>query len=107
MKAVLRTGSKQYIVAQGDNIVVEKLEGEPGTKVSFDEVLLIENDDQTIVTGVEVAGKYLVTGTIKDQGKGPKLMVYKKRRRKGYERRNGHRQKLTTVAIDSIRTKEA
>lgn len=101
MFAVLKTGGKQYKVSQGDVIQVEKLEGNVGDKVTLDQVLMIGEEDKVDV-GAPVLEGSRVTGEIIVQGKGPKLLVFKKRRRKKYRRKNGHRQLITQLKIIEI-----
>ena len=97
MFAVVRTGGKQYRVAAGDKIVVEKLAGEAGDKVTLDDVLFAgEGSD------VKDASKLTVAAEIIAQAKGEKVIVFKKRRRHNYRRRNGHRQNHTILKIVSI-----
>jgi large subunit ribosomal protein L21 len=104
MFAVLKTGGKQYKVSQGDVIQVEKLEGNVGDKVTLDQVLMIGESDQVDVGSPMVQGSS-VTGEIIDQVKGPKIIVFKKRRRKNYRRKNGHRQLITHLKITDISKK--
>ncbi|MDH5762701.1 MAG: 50S ribosomal protein L21 [Nitrospinota bacterium] len=104
MFAVLKTGGKQYKVSQGDVIQVEKLEGNVGDKVTLDQVLMIGESDQVDVGAPMVQGSS-VTGEIIDQAKGPKIIVFKKRRRKNYRRKNGHRQLVTHLKITDISKK--
>jgi len=99
--AVIRTGGKQYRVSPGVVIHVEKLPAEVGAEVSFTEVLCTEADGAVqvgapLVEGAEVIGRVL------EQGKDKKILVYKKKRRKNYRRRYGHRQPLTTVQVMTI-----
>ena len=101
MYAVIQTGGKQYRAEPGQTLWVEKLAGNAGDKVSFDQVLLVANDGKVAVGKPTVAGAK-VSGSIVEQGLGEKLVVFKFRRRKNYFRRNGHRQELTAVKIDSI-----
>ena len=97
MFAVVRTGGKQYHVAAGDKIVVEKLAGEAGDKGTLDGVLFAgEGSD------VKDAAKLTVAAEIIAQAKGEKVIVFKKRRRHNYRRRNGHRQNHTILKIVSI-----
>ena len=103
MYAVIQTGGKQYRVEQGQTIVVEKLEGDKGSKVSFDEVLLVSSGDGASVNiGKPMIAGAKVAGEIVEQGRGAKLIVFKFRRRKNYVRKNGHRQNYTAVKIASI-----
>lgn len=101
MYAVIRTGGKQYRVARNEVIEVEKLDAEPGTTVAFDEVLLVGEGESATVGTPLVAGAS-VSATVLDQTRGEKVIVFKKRRRKNYRRRNGHRQYLTVVRVTDI-----
>ena len=96
MFAIVRTGGKQYRVAAGDKIVVEKIDGAAGDTVSLDDVLLASEGDQL------KTGKIAVSAEIIAQAKGEKVIVFKKRRRHNYRRRNGHRQQHTILKIVSI-----
>ncbi len=97
MFAVVRTGGKQYRVAAGDRIVVEKIDGEAGASISLSDVLLAgEGSDLTSVDGLTVAAEIVA------QQKGEKVIVFKKRRRHNYRRRNGHRQNHTILKIVSV-----
>ncbi len=93
MFAVVRTGGKQYRVSADDRIVVEKLDGEAGTIVTLE--TLMTADGATIGTGA-------VTAEIVEQKRGEKIIIFKKRRRHNYRRRNGHRQSLTVLKITSL-----
>ena len=97
MFAIVRTGGKQYRVAAGDKIVVEKLAGEAGDKVTLDDVLLAgEGNDLKDTKGLTVAAEIIA------QAKGEKVIVFKKRRRHNYRRKNGHRQNHTILKIVAI-----
>ena len=97
MFAVVRTGGKQYRVAAGDKIVVEKIEGDAGASISLSDVLLAgEGSDLRSVEGLTVAAEIVA------QQKGEKVIVFKKRRRHNYRRRNGHRQNHTILKIVSV-----
>ena len=98
--AVIKTGGKQYRVATGDVITVEKLDGEAGAPIKFSDVLLT-GEGADVKIGSSLAGA-TVNGEIVEQTKGEKLIAFKYRRRKGYHRTVGHRQKLTKVKITSI-----
>lgn len=103
MYAVIQTGGKQYRAEPGQTIVVEKLAGEKGAQVVFDQVLLVSSGDGGNVTiGKPIVVNAKVTGEIVEQGRGEKLVVFKFRRRKNYVRRNGHRQDYTAVKIAAI-----
>lgn len=97
MFAVVRTGGKQYRVAAGDKIVVEKLAGEAGETITLDDVLLAGEG-----SALKDAAKATVAAEIVAQAKGEKVIVFKKRRRHNYRRRNGHRQNHTILKIVSI-----
>lgn len=101
MYAIIATGGKQYKVSEGDVVRVEKLDVEEGGAVTFDQVLLINNDGDVKVGNPAVAG-VTVTGTVEEQGKGKKVIVYKFKRKTGYHKKNGHRQLYTAVKIDKI-----
>lgn len=99
--AIIKTGGKQYRVSPGDVIEVEKLAGEPGAELRFDEVLLTSRDGAVEIGTPTVAGAS-VSAEVVRQGRGDKILVYKKKRRKNYRRRQGHRQDLTTVRVAAI-----
>jgi large subunit ribosomal protein L21 len=100
MYAVIKTGGKQYRVAEGQKLRVEKLTGNAGDKVTFDEVLLVGGDapqiGQPLVKGASVAAE------IVGQDRGKKIVVFKFKRRKNYRRKNGHRQPYTELKITGI-----
>ncbi len=97
MFAIVRTGGKQYRVAAGDKIVVEKMAGEAGDKITLDDVLLAgEGGELKDVSGLTVAAEIIA------QAKGEKVIVFKKRRRHNYRRKNGHRQRHTILKIVAI-----
>jgi len=102
MYAVIRTGGKQYRVAKDDVIQVEKLEGDAGGTIELGEVLLVGEGESATVGSPLVAGAS-VTATVLEQAKAPKIIVFKKRRRKNYRRRNGHRQQLTVLRVTDIK----
>ena len=103
MYAVISTGGKQYRIAQGDVIRVEKLDGDEGSSVDFDRVLMIGNGDEVTVGTPYIEGS-VVSGTIKNHGRGEKILVVKFRRRKNYRKQMGHRQAYTDVEITDIKT---
>jgi large subunit ribosomal protein L21 len=103
MYAVIKTGGKQYRVAANEMIQIEKLEGEAGDQVHFTDVLLVANGDAIEVGAPHVSGATVV-GEIASQDKSATVYIFKKRRRKHYRRRNGHRQLLTSVTITDILT---
>lgn len=101
MYAIIRTGGKQYRVQEGDEVFVEKLALEDGARVQFDEVLAIGENDalelgRPLVEGARVEGEVL------KQGKGKKIVIFKMKSKKGYRRKNGHRQPYTKVKITSV-----
>ncbi len=101
MFAVIKTGGKQYKVAPGDVIRVEKLAGEPGEAVELSEVLLVAREGDLWV-GTPVVEGARVRATILEQGRSRKIIVFKKKRRKNYKRKRGHRQYYTVLKIDEI-----
>jgi large subunit ribosomal protein L21 len=101
MYAVVATGGKQYKVQKGEVLRIEKLDGQAGTAVSFDKVLMI-SDGETIKVGAPVLESATVSGHIVEQGKAKKVLVFKYKRRKRYRRTQGHRQQFTAVQIDQI-----
>tara|TARA_B100001123_G_scaffold335404_1_gene379012 strand:- start:320 stop:733 length:414 start_codon:yes stop_codon:yes gene_type:complete len=103
MYAVLRSGGKQYRVAQDDVFEVEKLDADVGAKVALADVLMIGDGDAVTVGTPSVDGASVVAEVL-DQVKGPKLLVFKKNRRKNYRRRQGHRQELTVLRVTEIKT---
>ncbi len=103
MYAVITTGGKQYRIAQGDVIRVEKLDGDEGSSVDFDRVLMIGNGDE-VTLGTPYIDGSVVSGTIKNHGRGKKILVVKFRRRKNYRKQMGHRQAYTDVEITDIKT---
>jgi large subunit ribosomal protein L21 len=102
MFAIVRTGGKQYRVAAGDKIVVEKLDGEAGSSVTLGDVLLAgEGSELKPTDGLTVSAEIIA------QAKGEKVIVFKKRRRHNYRRKNGHRQQHTILKITAIGAQEA
>jgi large subunit ribosomal protein L21 len=101
--AVIRTGGKQYRVEPGSIIHVERLAGDPGAELEFTDVLFAARDGQVQVGAPTVAGAR-VTAQVVKQGRAKKILVFKKKRRKNYRRRQGHRQYLTTVRVTRIET---
>ena len=103
MFAVIKTGGKQYKVAENQKLTVERLEGEAGDLVAFESVMMVGEEGATTVGAPFVAGA-TVAAEILEQTRGPKILVFKKKRRKTYQRKNGHRQDLTTLRITEILT---
>jgi large subunit ribosomal protein L21 len=101
MYAVVRTGGKQVRMTPGESIRVEKLAGDVGDTVELDDVLLVAADEGLKV-GTPVVEGARVVGTITDQGRGKKIIVFKMKRRKGYRRKQGHRQDYTEILVDRV-----
>ncbi|KAA5803594.1 50S ribosomal protein L21 [Alkalicaulis satelles] len=101
MYAVIKTGGKQYRVAQGDVLRVEKLDAEAGDVVTFDQVLMIGGEGEALVGAPAVDGA-AVTANVLDERKDKKVIIFKKRRRQNYRRKRGHRQWITVISIAEI-----
>lgn len=101
MYAVVKTGGKQYRVAAGDTLKVEKLDGEPGQTIQLDEVLMVNTGGEILLGQPRVAGAS-VAAEILEQDRDRKVIVFKYRRRKRYRRKNGHRQMYTQLKITGI-----
>lgn len=101
MYAVIKTGGKQYRVYEKDVLQIEKIEGDEGDSVTFDEVLMIGNEKEMSVGTPTLKGASVVAELL-EQTRAPKIIVLKKRRRKNSRTRNGHRQRLSTVRISKI-----
>ncbi len=101
MYAIVKTGGKQYQVASGDRLRVEKLEGNVGDTVELTDVLMVVDGDKTEI-GRPVVENAKVVATIAEQGKAKKVIIFKKKRRKGYRLRKGHRQFYTAIQIQEI-----
>lgn len=99
--AIVETGGKQYRVQAGDTVRIEKLNANEGDKIAFDKVLMLSKDGATTVGAPYVTGAK-VTGTVKAQGKGPKIIVFKYHNKVNYRRKTGHRQPFTAVTIEAI-----
>ncbi len=102
MFAVIKTGGKQYKVQKNDKLLVEKLDGEEGSKIQLDQVLMIA-DGKTSKIGAPVLAGAIVEATVVTQTRGPKITIFKKKRRQNYRRKNGHRQDLTMIQITDIK----
>ena len=100
MYAIIATGGKQYKVSEGDIIKVEKIAGEAGETVTFDQVVLV--NDGSVKVGADAA-KASVSATVMKQGRDRKVIVYKYKPKSGYHKKNGHRQAYTQVKIDKIK----
>ena len=101
MYAIIKTGGKQYKVAQGDVLSVEKLAGYPGDEIAFDQVLLIK-DGESVALGRPTVSGASVTAKILKQDRARKILVFHKKRRKGYRKKAGHRQPYTELTITGI-----
>ena len=100
MYAIIATGGKQYKVAEGDSIRIEKIDAEIGSVVTFDQVLAVNNGELAI--GCPTVKGATVSATVEKVGKGKKVIVYKYKSKTGYHKKNGHRQLYTQVKIDKI-----
>lgn len=101
MYAIIETGGKQYRVQEGDTLFIEKLEANQGDTVEFDKVLAVSKDGQ-LVLGTPVVGGAKVSATVVENGKGPKIIVFKYKAKKDYRKKQGHRQPYTKVKIEQI-----
>lgn len=101
MYAVIETGGKQYMVEEGMNLRVEKLDDEKGNELTFDKIVLTGGDGKPRI-GTPYLDGATVTAKVAAQGRARKIIVYHKKRRKGYEKRHGHRQNYTEVIITKI-----
>lgn len=102
MFAIVEIGGNQYKVAKDNFFDVEKIEAEDGSKVTFDQVLLVQKDDGTTLVGDPLVKGAKIEAEILEQTKDDKVIIFKKRRRKNSRRKTGHRQKKTTIKILSI-----
>ena len=102
MYAVIKTGGKQYRVAKDQYLKIEKLEAEVGSTVDFDQVLLVGGDGGEMKVGTPLVAGAKVTAEVVEQTRGPKIVIFKKRRRKNFRRKTGHRQPITVVKIAAI-----
>ena len=101
MYAIIKTGGKQYRVAEGDVVMVEKLAANEGEAVTFDQVLTVVKDDEVVVGKPLVEGAK-VTAKVEAQGKDKKILVFKYKAKSNYRRRQGHRQPFTKAVIEKI-----
>ena len=107
MFAVVKTGGKQYRVAPGDIIIVERLLGDAGAKIKLDQVLMVGEDGKSAEVGTPLLGNAAVNCEIIDQSRADKVIVFKKKRRQGYKRTKGHRQDQTVLRVLDINGKRA
>ena len=101
MYAVVKTGGKQYRVAKDDKILVERLEGEAGSSIQLDNVMMVVDGDKVTVGTPQVAGAS-VAAEVVEQTRGPKIIIFRRKRRKNHRRTQGHRQDLTLLKITGI-----
>jgi large subunit ribosomal protein L21 len=101
MFAVIKTGGKQYRVQEGDVLVIEKLGLDEGQKITFDQILLVDHEEKTLV-GTPYLENASVKGEVIENLKDKKVIVFKKKRRKQYKKKRGHRQELTRIRIEEI-----
>ncbi|MBC7075593.1 MAG: 50S ribosomal protein L21 [Syntrophomonadaceae bacterium] len=102
MYAIIETGGKQYKVSEGSVLKIEKLEAEPGEKITLDRVLMFHDGNSNIKIGSPLVEGAKVVAEVVEQGKGPKIIVYKYKRRKNYHKKQGHRQPYTKIKIERI-----
>ena len=103
MYAIVKTGGKQYKVAEGDVIEVEKLDAQPGAEVALAAVLLV--DGENVTHEADELAKAKITAEVVAQGKGPKIRIHKYKNKTGYHKRLGHRQRLTQLKVTGISAK--
>ena len=101
MYAIVKTGGKQYKVAEGDLVKVEKIEGGPGSSVALTPILLV--DGAEVTTSADKLAKVSVSAEIVEQSKGPKIKILKYKNKTGYKKRQGHRQPLTVLKVTGIK----
>ena len=103
MYAIIQARGHQFKVTPGAVVEIDGRPGEHGSEFNFDQVLLVEKDAGEILEGAPFVANARVLGVVDGESRGPKLRVFKKKRRKGYTRKVGHRQDLTTLQIDTIK----
>ena len=101
MYAVIKTGGKQYRVAPGEKIKVEQIPADVGTEITIDQVLMV-GEGESVTIGTPLVTGAQVKATVLAQGRGPKIKIFKMRRRKHYQKHQGHRQNYTEIKIDTI-----
>jgi large subunit ribosomal protein L21 len=101
MYAVIKTGGKQYRVAPGENIKIEQLQAEVGATIVLDQVLMVA-DGEAVQVGTPTLAGTAVSATVVSHGRGPKVRIFKMRRRKHYQKTQGHRQNYTEIRVDAI-----
>ena len=105
MFAIIKTGGKQYKIKENDTIFVEKLKNKKGDKIDIKDVLLLSNDEKSIKVGTPYLKGVAIKAEVLEQKKNKKVIVFKKKRRKNYKRKNGHRQNITVLKILKIGNK--
>ena len=105
MFAIIKTGGKQFKIKENDTILVEKIKNKKGDKIDIKDVLLLSNDEKNIKIGTPILKGISVKAEILEQKKNKKVTVFKKKRRKNYRKKNGHRQELTVLKILKIGSK--
>ncbi len=103
MYAIIETGGKQYKVCKGSQLKVEKIESEVGTQFEINKVYMVGDCENPLI-GTPLLKDCKVIASVVDQTKGPKILIFKKKRRKGYRRAKGHRQLLTKIVVENIVT---
>jgi large subunit ribosomal protein L21 len=103
MFAVVKTGSKQYKVQKNDILKIEKIDGEPGTEVKLDQILMVGEGAKNIIIGTPMVIGATITAEILSQSRDKKIIIFKKQRRQHYRRKNGHRQSITHLVIKDIK----
>jgi large subunit ribosomal protein L21 len=106
MYAIIRSGGKQFKAEKGKTLRLPRMDAEPGSKITFDDVLLTSDGDK-VVTGAPTVKGASVTGEVVGEAKGEKIYVFKFKRRKNYRRKTGHRAKFTEVKITGVKLKES
>ena len=101
MYAVIETGGKQHKVSEGEILRVEKIEAEIGAEIKLDKVMLVQTDDKTMI-GSPYVDNASVTAEVVEQGKSKKIIIFKYKRKKNYQRKKGHRQQYTALKIKAI-----
>ena len=100
--AIIRSGGRQVKVTPGSTITVDRVDARPGDEVSISDVLLVEKDGGDVLAGSSLGGSARVVGVVEGETRGPKIRVFKKKRRKGMRRTRGHRSTYTTVRVKDI-----
>jgi large subunit ribosomal protein L21 len=100
--AIIKSGGRQVKVSPGSTVDVDRFEASPGDEVSIDRVLLVERGEGDVLTGTPFVTNARVVGVVEGESRGPKIRVFKKKRRKGFRRTKGHRSTLTRVQIKDI-----